>query len=104
MTKKAKKNRKGSTESVQFEPRTPAGAPLSSILQDKPRFLLPEETLPCREVSALEESVLQDPFHSTKCLDHISAVVVQVPEFAIMALMRPPERVLFQDLETTAHQ
>lgn len=92
---------KGSTESVHFEPRTPPGSP---NLQDKAtsRLLLPEETLPCGEVSALEESVLQDSFHSTKCLDHVCAVVVQVPEFAIVALMCPPERVLFQDLETRA--
>lgn len=88
---------------MRLELRTPPGAPLSSSLQDKAmsRFPLPEETLPCGEVSALEESVLQDSFHSTKCLDHISAVVVQVPEFAVVALMCPPERVLLQDLETT---
>lgn len=99
------KNWKGSTESAQLEPRPPPGASLSFSLHEKARslFLLPEETLPCGEVSALEESVLQDPFHSTKRLDHVCAVVVQVPEFPVMALMCPPERVLLQDLHTTAH-
>lgn len=61
----------------------------------------PEETLPGWEVGSLEESVLQDPLHSTQCLDHICAVVVQVPELPIMALMCPPKRVLFQNLYTT---
>lgn len=66
------------------------------------KFLLPEETLPRGEVGALEESVLQDPFHPAQSLDHVRAIIVQVPEFAIVALVRPPERVLLQHLETRA--
>jgi hypothetical protein len=39
--------------------------------------------------------VFDDTFNNTKILNHISAVVIQVPELAIMTLMRvlmrPPE-------------
>mmetsp|Transcript_59082 Transcript_59082/g.126986 ORF Transcript_59082/g.126986 Transcript_59082/m.126986 type:complete len:443 (-) Transcript_59082:1525-2853(-) len=68
--------------------------------------LLPEETLPCREVGALEEGVLQDSFDAAQGLDHVGTVVVQVPELPIMALVRPPEGVLPHDvvlLEVLAH-
>ena len=40
---------------------------------------LPEETLPSREIRALEESVFEYPFDTTECLNHVSAVVVEVP-------------------------
>lgn len=60
---------------------------------------LPEETFPGREVCALEESVLQNAFHTTQGLDHVCAVVVEVPELAVMPLVCPPERVLLQNLE-----
>lgn len=62
----------------------------------------PEETLPGREVSALEESVFQNAFHATQCLDHICTVVVQVPELPVMPLVCPPEGVLFQNLDGEA--
>mmetsp|Transcript_4453 Transcript_4453/g.3945 ORF Transcript_4453/g.3945 Transcript_4453/m.3945 type:complete len:530 (-) Transcript_4453:1161-2750(-) len=55
--------------------------------------LLPEETLPCRKISAFKQSVLENALHTTQRLDDISAVVVEVPELAVMALVRPPEGV-----------
>lgn len=58
----------------------------------------PEETLPSGEVSAFEECVFEDALHTTQCLDHICAVVVQVPQFAVVPLVSPPERILFQHL------
>lgn len=54
------------------------------------RFL-PEETLPCREICSLEEGVLQDTFHTAQCGDDVDTVVVELPEFAVVALGRPPE-------------
>ena len=60
--------------------------------------LLPEETLPGREICSLEERVLQDALHTAQGLNHVSSVVVQVPELAVVSLMRPPERVLLQNL------
>ena len=68
--------------------------------------LLPEETLPGGEVGALEERVLQDAFDTSQCLDHVSSVVVQVPQLSIMALVSPPEGVLAHDvvlLEVLTH-
>lgn len=62
-------------------------------------MLSPEETLPGGEVGALEEGVLQDALHTTQGLDHVCAVVVQIPKFAVMSLVSPPERILFQHLE-----
>lgn len=60
---------------------------------------LPEQTFPGREVSALEESVLQNALHTTQGLNHVCAVVVEVPELAVMPLMCPPEGVLLQYLD-----
>ena len=48
---------------------------------------------PGREVRTLEERVFQDPFDPTKGLDHVRPVVVQIPELAVVALVRPPARV-----------
>lgn len=59
----------------------------------------PEKPLPGRKVSALEECVFQNAFHTTQGLDHICTVVVQVPELPIMPLVCPPERVLLQNLD-----
>ena len=42
--------------------------------------------------------MLQYSFDAAKCLDHIRAVIVQVPELTIMLLMCPPEWVLLKDL------
>ena len=55
--------------------------------------LLPEETLPSREVGTLEESVFQDTLDTTKCSDDIDSVVVELPQLAVVALRRPPEGV-----------
>lgn len=63
---------------------------------------LPEQTFPGWEVSALEESVLQNALHTAQCLDHVCAVVVEVPKLAIMPLMCPPKGVLLQNLESNA--
>lgn len=62
----------------------------------------PEKPLPGREVRALEECVFQNAFYTTQGLDHVCTVVVQVPEFAVMTLMCPPERVLLQNLDGKA--
>ena len=48
---------------------------------------------PGREVRTLEQRVFQDTFDPTKGLDHVRAVVVQIPELAVVALVRPPARV-----------
>ena len=48
---------------------------------------------PGREVRALEQRVFQDTFDASQRLDHVRPVVVQVPELAVVALVRPPARV-----------
>lgn len=62
--------------------------------------LSPEETLPGGEISAFEECVFQDALHATERLDHVCAVVVQVPQFAIVSLVGPPEWILLQHLHS----
>lgn len=42
--------------------------------------------------------MLQDTFNTPQTLDHICSIIVQVPQFAVMLLMSPPEGVLFQYL------
>ena len=46
------------------------------------------------EIRTLEQRVFQDTFDPTKGLDHVRPVVVQVPELAVVALVRPPACVL----------
>ena len=60
--------------------------------------LLPEQAFPRREVGALEQRVLQDALDTAKRLDHVRAVVVEIPQLAVVALMRPPKRILLQHL------
>lgn len=61
---------------------------------------VPEQPLPGWEVGPLEQRVLQDPLDSAERLYHVRAVVVQVPQFAVVPLVGPPERVLLQHLYT----
>lgn len=67
-------------------------------------MLSPEETLPGGEISAFEECVLQNALHATERLDHVCAVVVQVPQFAIVSLVCPPEWILLQHLQPTKEE
>jgi hypothetical protein len=48
----------------------------------------------------LEEGVLENALHPAQRLDHVRPIVVEVPEFAVVALVGPPERVLLQHLGT----
>jgi hypothetical protein len=59
---------------------------------------LPEEALPCGEVGAFEQGVLQDAFDPSQRLYHIRPVIIQIPQFSIMLLMRPPKGILLQQL------
>ena len=65
---------------------------VSHRLLETGRFL-PEQTLPCREISTLEKCMLQNTFNTTESGDDIDAVVVELPQFSIMALRCPPERI-----------
>mmetsp|Transcript_9904 Transcript_9904/g.16651 ORF Transcript_9904/g.16651 Transcript_9904/m.16651 type:complete len:467 (+) Transcript_9904:1679-3079(+) len=62
------------------------------------RGLLPEEALPGGEIGSLEERVLENALDSAQGLDHVGAVVVEVPELAVVLLMSPPEGILLEDL------
>ena len=45
---------------------------------------------PGREVRTLEQRVFQDTFDASQRLDHVRPVIIQVPELAVVALVRPP--------------
>lgn len=64
------------------------------------KVLSPEETLPGGKVSAFKEGVLQDALHTSQGLNHVCTVVVQVPKFAIVSLVSPPEWILLQHLQS----
>lgn len=64
------------------------------------KVLLPEKTLPGGEIGAFKQCVFQDALHTAKSLDHVRTVVVQIPQFAIVPLVGPPERVLLQHLHS----
>jgi hypothetical protein len=42
--------------------------------------------------------MLQDSFNPAKSLNHVSSVVVEIPQLSIMFLMGPPERILLEKL------
>lgn len=48
--------------------------------------------------------MLQDALHAAQSLDHVCAVVVQVPQFAVVPLVGPPERILLQHLQSIEEQ
>jgi len=48
--------------------------------------------------------MLKDAFCSSKSLDRICTVVVEVPQLALMALVCPPEWILFQDLQNNKYE
>ena len=77
---------------------------IKSMISTFPYSNSPEETLPGGEVGALEERVFQYTLHTTQGLDHVRAVVVQVPQFAVMTLMGPPEGILLQHLQDEARK
>ena len=68
------------------------------------RRLLPEQALPRGERRRLEQRVLQNRLHATQVLDHIRAVVVQVPQAAVVALVRPPQLVPAHQRVLLEHQ
>lgn len=44
--------------------------------------------------------MFKDALDTSEGLDHVSSVIVQVPQFAVMTLVCPPEWVLLQDLQS----
>ena len=48
---------------------------------------------PGREVGPLEQRMFEDALDAPQGLDHVRPVVVQIPELAVVALVRPPARV-----------
>mmetsp|Transcript_27924 Transcript_27924/g.90699 ORF Transcript_27924/g.90699 Transcript_27924/m.90699 type:complete len:205 (-) Transcript_27924:4267-4881(-) len=64
----------------------------------KAACFLPEQTFPCGEICSLEQSMLQNALNSSKRLDDIGSVIVQIPQLAIVSLVSPPEGIRFQQL------
>ena len=62
------------------------------------RRLLPEQTLPSREVRALEQGVLENTLDTSKSSDNVDTVVVKLPQLAVVALRSPPERIASRDI------
>ena len=62
------------------------------------RRLLPEKTLPGREVRALEQRVLKDTLDTTQSSDDIDPVVVELPQLAVVTLRGPPEGVAIKEV------
>lgn len=61
-------------------------------------YLLPEETLPSREVRSLEQRVLEDTLDTAKSGNDVDSVVVELPELAVVSLRRPPEGIRLEEL------
>jgi hypothetical protein len=54
-------------------------------------YLLPEQSFPGRESRRLEQSVLKDSLNTTKGLNNIGTVSVEIPQFTVVSLACPPE-------------
>ena len=48
---------------------------------------------PGREVGPFEQRMFQDTFDASQGLNHVRAVIIEIPELAVVALVRPPARV-----------
>ena len=66
----------------------------------EPRRLLPEQTLPSREVRALEQGVLENTLDTSESSDDVDTVVVELPQLAIVTLRRPPEGIAAKSVST----
>ena len=42
--------------------------------------------------------MLEDALNAAKRLDHVGAIIVEIPKFAVVTLMRPPEWILLENL------
>lgn len=60
------------------------------------RFL-PEETFPGGQRRAFEQRVFDNPFPTTSGFDQISSIMVQMPPFTVVTLVRPLEEILLED-------
>ncbi|KAI3475156.1 hypothetical protein L1887_63471 [Cichorium endivia] len=58
-------------------------------------YLLPEQALPRWECCGFEKRVFENGFDTTKRLNYIGAVGVQIPQFAVVTLTCPPEGIRF---------
>lgn len=58
--------------------------------------LLPEQTLPSREVSSFEQGMFENALNTTKSSNDINSVIIKLPEFTIMSLRSPPERIAIE--------
>lgn len=64
----------------------------------KPGCFFPEKTFPGNKVGSCKKSMFQDSLYSSQTLNHISSIVIKIPQFSIMFLVCPPERILFEYL------
>lgn len=55
-------------------------------------------TFPSGEISSLEQSMLKDALHAAQSSNDINTVIIQLPQFAIVALRCPPERIAINDI------
>jgi len=62
------------------------------------RCFLPEQSFPSCEIGSFKECVLENTFNTTKCLDHISSVMIEIPELTVVSSVCPPERILLENL------
>ena len=54
------------------------------------------------EVRPLEQRVFQDTFDPTQGLDHVRPVIIEIPELAVVALVRPPACALRDAVRTNS--
>src|SRR5271155_2594127 len=65
----------------------------------KSRLTFPEQSLPGRESSTLEQRMIKNRFNSAESLDDICTIGVEIVKFPVVTLIGPPERILTCDRE-----
>ena len=62
-------------------------------VESKVHILFWKHTFPCGKISAFEQGVLKDTLNTTECRNDVHTIIIELPQFTIMALRSPPERI-----------
>ena len=60
-------------------------------VESKVKIPCRKHTFPCGEISAFEQGVLKDTLNTTESRNDVHAIIIELPQFTIVSLRRPPE-------------
>ena len=60
-------------------------------VESKVKVVCCKHTFPCGEISVFEQGVLKDTLNTTESRNDVHTIIIELPQFTIVALRRPPE-------------